>query len=153
MKKLNPLITTRENITLVRISNIPASVGFVGDVFENIALLNIDVDMIAVAVTQTMRTELSFTVNDEKLIKTVSYISKLQNGSIKPVVNSGNCIISIYDENMDNCPGVAASVFKCIADANAEIILVTTSETQISLLVSRADFENVFAAVKGVFYG
>ena len=67
---------------------------------------------------------------------------------MKSIVSSGNRKISIDDDNMVNCPGVAAKVFKAIAKSKAEIRLITTSESQISVLVTMADFEAAFAAVE-----
>lgn len=150
MSKLNPTIKTLEDITFIKLLNIPADMKFVAEVFDKIAKLNVDVDMISLSESGD-NSILSFTVKDNDFIKTVEYTSKLRNGSIKPLVSSGNYIISVVDDKMENTPGVAANVFNKLAESNVEIMLITTSESQISVLVRPADYDNALEAVNSAF--
>lgn len=145
---MKPTIVVNDDITLVTLQNIPADIGFVTEVFEKIAAMDIDVDMISLSPAQSAETSLSFTINDDDLVKILSYTSKLNNGTIKPIVSSGNCKISINDAGMENCPGVAAKVFRKAAGVNTDIRLITTSEAQISLLVTKSDFDAAFSAIQ-----
>ena len=52
------------------------------------------------------------------------------------------------ETNMKNTPGIAAQVFGAITGTNADIRLITTSEVEISLLVTEADFDTVLAALQ-----
>ena len=104
---MKPTIVVNDDITLVTLQNIPADIGFVTEVFEKIAAMDIDVDMISLSPAQSAETSLSFTINDDDLVKILSYTSKLNNGTIKPIVSSGNCKISINDAGMENCPGAS----------------------------------------------
>ena len=148
---MKPTITVSDDITLVILQNIPADMGFVTEVFESIAGLGIDVDMISLNPAQSSRTSLSFTISDDDLVKTLSYTSKLNDGKIKPIVSSGNCKISVYDAGMENCPGVAAKVFGKAASVKTDILLITTSEAQISLLVTKSDFDSAYTAIQEAF--
>lgn len=150
MSKFNPDIKICEDVTLIKLLNVPYDMKFIGEVFENIASLNVDVNMISLSESGA-RSVLSFTVNDDDFIKTVEYTSTLKNGSIKPMVSSGNCIISIVDSAMENSPGVAAAVFNKLAEVNVEIMLITTSESQISVLVRASDFDNALETIKSAF--
>ena len=143
-------IVVSDDITLITLQNIPADMDFVSEVFEKIAEMGVDVDMISLSPVQSSMTSLSFTINDDDLIKILGYTSKLNDGSIKPIVSSGNCKISINDPGMENCPGVAAKVFKSAAKVGTDVRLITTSETQISLLVTKSDFDSVYAAIQSV---
>ena len=147
---MKPSITVSDDITLITLHNIPANIDFVSEVFENIAAMGVDVDMISLSPVQSSKTSLSFTVNDDDLMKILGYTSKLNEGSIKPIVSSGNCKISVNDPGMENCPGVAAKVFKSAAKVGTDIRLITTSETQISLLVTKSDFDSAYAAIQSV---
>ncbi len=147
---MKPSITVSDDITLITLHNIPANIDFVSEVFENIAAMGVDVDMISLSPVQSSKTSLSFTVNDDDLMKILGYTSKLNDGTIKPIVSSGNCKISINDPGMENCPGVAAKVFKSAAKVGTDIRLITTSETQISLLVTKSDFDSAYAAIQSV---
>ena len=147
---MQPSIIASDDITLITLQNIPADMDFVSEVFEKIAEMGVDVDMISLSPVQSSMTSLSFTINDDDLIKILGYTSKLNDGSIKPIVSSGNCKISINDPGMENCPGVAAKVFKSAAKVGTDVRLITTSETQISLLVTKSDFDSVYAAIQSV---
>ena len=141
-------IVVSDDITLITLQNIPADMDFVSEVFEKIAEMGVDVDMISLSPVQSSMTSLSFTINDDDLMKILGYTSKLNDGTIKPIVSSGNCKISVNDPEMENCPGVAAKVFKSAEKAGTDIRLITTSETQISLLVTKSDFDIAFSAIK-----
>ena len=143
-------IVVSDDITLITLQNIPADISFVSEVFEKIAEMGEDVDMISLSPVQSSMTSLSFTINDDDLIKILGYTSKLNDGSIKPIVSSGNCKISVNDPGMENCPGVAARIFRCAADVGTDIRLITTSESQISLLVTKSDFDSAYAAIQNV---
>lgn len=143
-------IVVSDDITLITLQNIPADMDFVSEVFEKIAEMGVDVDMISLSPVQSSMTSLSFTINDDDLMKILGYTSKLNEGSIKPIVSSGNCKISVNDPGMENCPGVAARIFRCAADVGTDIRLITTSESQISLLVTKSDFDSAYAAIQNV---
>ena len=147
---MKPDIVVSDDITLITLQNIPADIIFVSDVFEHIAAMDIDVDMISLSPVQSSMTSLSFTINDDDLMKILGYTSKLNDGSIKPIVSSGNCKISVNDPSMENCPGVAAKIFRCAADVGTDIRLITTSESQISLLVTKSDFDSAYSAIQNV---
>ena len=142
-------IVVSDDITLITLQNIPADMDFVSEVFEKIAEMGVDVDMISLSPVQSSMTSLSFTINDDDLMKILGYTSKLE-GSIKPIVSSGNCKISVNDPGMENCPGVATRIFRCAADVGTDIRLITTSESQISLLVTKSDFDSAYAAIQNV---
>ena len=97
---MKPDIVVSDDITLITLQNIPADINFVSDVFENIAAMDIDVDMISLSPVQSSMTSLSFTINDDDLMKILGYTSKLNDGSIKPIVSSGNFKISVNDPSM-----------------------------------------------------
>ena len=140
-------ITVDSDITLVTLHNAPSDMEFVATVFEDIAVLGIDIDMIALSPVQGTTTSISFTIQDDDLMKLLSYTSKLKSKNIKPIVSSGNSIISIYDENMVNNPGVAGKIFRAIANAKTDIRIITTSQVQVSVLVTDAVFEQAYSAL------
>ncbi len=148
---MKPTITVSDDITLVTLQNIPADIEFITEVFEKIASMGVDVDMISLSPVQSSMTGLSFTIKDEELVKILSYTSKLNNGTIKPIVSSGNCKISISDSDMEDNPGVAAKVFRKVSEVHTDIRLITTSESQISLLVTKSDSDSAFLAIQKAF--
>lgn len=140
-------IQVSSDITLVTLRNAPADMDFIASVFEDIAALNIDIDMISLSPVQGSSTSVSFTINDDDLMPLLGYTSKLKSKNIKPIVSSGNSIISLTDNDMADHPGVASKIFRAIADSNIDLRIVTTSQVQVSVLVTDAVFEQAYKAL------
>lgn len=145
---MTPQITVQEEITLVSLHNIPADMGTIAEIFEKIASMDIDVDIISLSPVQGAQTSLFFTIKDESLIRLLEYTSGLEGGKAKAIVSGGNYIISVIDEGMAQKPGVAAKLFRTVSAVGPDIRIISTSEVQISLLVTNADFEKTLDAVE-----
>lgn len=143
------VISTVDNITLVTLAGIPANTDSVARIFDTIAKYDINIDMISMAPTQGAYTGLSFTISDDDLIGILAFTNILKKETdIDVVVSSVNHKISVYDPAMKNTPGIAAQVFNSIAKTNSDIRLITTSEVEISLLVTQADYDTVIEALE-----
>ena len=148
------IITTLSDITLVTLQNCPAGLTSIAKIFQKICDLGVNVDMISLAPTHGAYTTISFTINDEDLGKILKFTSALyDNQDIKTIVSSGNYKISVYDERMKNTPGVAAKVLISAADVNPDIRLISTSDVEISLLVTAADFEQTLESIQQLSIG
>ena len=120
-------------------------------VFDTISQYEINIDVISMAPTQSAYTGLSFTIADSDLIKILSFTSALKKEKdLDVIVSSVNHKISVRDPAMKNTPGIAAQVFNAIAQTDADIRLITTSDIEISLLVTEADYDTVLAAIQKV---
>lgn len=144
-------ISTVSNITIVTLQDTPADVKSMSNIFNSISKYNINIDMISMAPTHTETTGLSFTISDDDLVDILAYIKHLKKDKVNVIVNSLNHKISVYSEAMKNTPGVAARVFELVAGTNADIRLITTSEVEISFLVSEADFDAAYQALAEEF--
>lgn len=145
------VISTVDNITLVTLAGFPVQVDRIADIFQSISEYGINIDMISMAPTQGAFTGLSFTISDSDLVDVLAFASKLKEETdVKVVVSSVNHKISVYDPAMKNTPGIAAKVFSAIAGTGADLRLITTSEVEISLLVTEADFDTVLSAIQAV---
>ena len=140
-------IQVSSDVTLVTLRNAPVDMDFIASVFEDIAALNIDIDMISLSPVQGSSTSVSFTINDDDLMPLLGYTSKLKSKNIKPIVSSGNSIISLTDNDMADHPGVASKIFRAIADSNIDLRIVTTSQVQVAVLVTDAVFEQAYKAL------
>ena len=65
---MRPAINVYEDITLVILQNIPAEISFVAQVFEKIAEMGVDVDMISLSPAQSSQTSLSSCWPDRRLL-------------------------------------------------------------------------------------
>lgn len=143
------VISTVDNITLITLQDFPANVSSIAKIFDTISQYGINIDMISMAPTHGATTGLSFTISDEDMIDILGFTSKLkQETDIDVIVSSVNHKISVHDPIMKNTPGIAAQVFNAISGTDADIRLITTSEVEISLLVTEADFDTVLGTIQ-----
>lgn len=143
------VINTVDDITLVTLEGYPADVDSIAKIFDSISQYGINIDMISMAPTRGALTGLSFTISDSDLVDILSFVSDLKKKmTIKVIVSSLNHKISVYDPIMKNTPGIAAKVFQAMNSTNADIRLITTSEVEISLLVTEADYDTVYHALQ-----
>ena len=138
-------ITYADDITLITLSSLPCDSKAVADVLTAMSDSGVNVDMISQTAPQGGTIRLSFTLSDDALGTALSVLSKLP--AVKPEILPGNCKIALYDANMVNTPGVAAGVFTLLANAGIQVILVTTSEVDISILVSAHSLPDALAVM------
>ncbi len=150
----NSTITVNDNITLITMHNIPFDMGFIYEIFSNIASMGVNIDVISMSPSQKVLTSLSFTVQDDEFSKVLEYTSKLRKKSsnITSIVSSGNCKITICDSRMEDSPGFAAKIFKAVSEVMADIRIITTSIDEIALLITKADCEKTVKRIKSVIY-
>lgn len=146
-------LTVNEDVTLISLSDSPADIKLIAKIFEMISQAGIDVDMISQTPPNGAHSSLSFTVNDDDFggILEIAAALRQLNPELKINVSNGNCKISLFGEPMRGKPGVAAKVFEAASSVNTDIRMITTSETDISLLVVKADVDNTVVAIKKVF--
>lgn len=143
------VISTVDNITLVTLQGFPANAESIARILEQIAGCGINIDMLSMAPTHGATTGFSFTISDNDLIDMLSFITALKKETeINVIVSSVNHKISVYDPIMKDTPGVAAKLFAAIRQTDADIRLITTSEVEISILVTEADYDTVYGAIQ-----
>lgn len=99
------------------------------ELFQGLASLDINVDMLA----QSAREEsFSFTLREEDLPRAKELLdgAKLVLGLVK---------LTVLGQGMEKQRGIAAGVFSQLAQVQAHPLLVTSSETQISLLLGEEE--------------
>ena len=146
-------ITVVEDVTLISLQDSPADINLISDIFKKISEAGIDVDMISQTPPHSNMPDLCFTVSGDDMGKILEISSQLRalNPGLKLSISNGHCKVSVFGEAMRGCPGVASKVFAAIAEARADISMITTSEVDISVLVAKADLENTLDALHKMF--
>lgn len=146
-------VTLTEDVTLVVLSNTPSDIRFVSRVFDALSQAGVNVDMISQSPAVGDRGSLSFTISGEQLTPALMVIARLRESdpAIQLSISSDNCKIAVIGEEMRNQPGVAADVFRAAAAVHADLRMITTSEVDISLLVTKADAPGALAAIEKTF--
>ncbi|MDL2233139.1 ACT domain-containing protein [Ruminococcaceae bacterium OttesenSCG-928-L11] len=145
-------IDTIDEVTLVSFPSIPVDLPLLAEIFTAVADEDILIDMVSQTAPVGDKIGIAFTCMDSDMVKVLELTRQLQAKypKIKPLVSNGNSKIQLYGEEMRVTPGVFARMLSCLAGLDIEIKQVTTSEVDISLLVSEADLEqSVDALAKG----
>ena len=152
MKTIQSIRLT-EDVTLVVLGNTPADIRFVSRVFDELSQAGVNVDMISQGPAVGDRGNISFTISGEQLTPALMVIARLRetDPAIQLSISSDNCKIAVLGEEMRHLPGVAADVFRAVAAVRADLRLITTSEVDISLLVTKADAAEAVAAIEKAF--
>jgi aspartate kinase len=127
----------------VIVSNILDKPGSAAKVFRALADANIVVDMIVQNVGRNGIANLTFTVPQGDTFKAQKALEPVLDevGGGHVAVHESIAKLSVVGVGMKTHSGVAADLFKALADANINIDLITTSEIKISVVVEqdRAD--------------
>ncbi|WP_292629766.1 MULTISPECIES: aspartate kinase [unclassified Novosphingobium] len=128
-------------ITLTRIADRP---GAVAAIFGPLAAANINVDMIIQNIAKDRgETDVTFTVPIADLARTQALLEERKDtiGYYRLLANSKVAKISVVGVGMRSHAGVAATMFRSLADRGINIQAITTSEIKVSVLIDEDETE------------
>ena len=133
------------NVSLVTLNNIESNVHSLLSIFDIVSKENICIDMISQTAPLNNSVNLSFTVNDGDTAKIISILYKFKEvfSNLTTQILSNNVKVLITSELMRTEAGIASKVFQILSDENIPVSLITTSETEISLLIAEEYSETV----------
>ena len=125
-------------VTLIGVKDKP---GVAASIFEPIYKNSINVDMVVQNISSNGKeTDLTFTIKNEDLFKTQKLLKKNKKINFrKLIVDNKVSKVSIVGVGMITTPGVTYRMFNALAKKNINIIVISTSEIKISVLVNRKD--------------
>lgn len=146
-------LETSENVALISFKKIPDDLAFLSGIFERFSSEGIVIDMISQTSPISGNVSISFSCLEKDMVKILKITNELSSRQpqIKPMVSSGNCKLRLSGEEMREASGVFAKVLSCLSKTSAELLQITTSETEISLLVPSAHLEDTVNALTGEF--
>ena len=128
-------------VTLTRIADRP---GAVATIFGPLAEANINVDMIIQNIAKEQgETDVTFTVPRADLARTQALLEerKEEIGWYRLIANSAVAKVSVVGVGMKSHAGVAATMFKTLADRGINIQAISTSEIKVSVLIDEDETE------------
>ncbi len=130
-------VTSDRNETKLTIRDVPDTPGVVARLFETLATNAISVDMIIQNVSADGRTDLTFTVtkNDVARARELSAEVSAGLGAGEVTVDEDVVKVSIVGLGMRSHAGVAAKMFRLLADEGVNIQAISTSEIKVSCLI------------------
>lgn len=125
----------------ITLADVPNKPGVSAAIFGPLADANINVDMIVQNVTENgATTDLTFTVPRGDLARALEVLKKRHGDiSYKSLHSDANVAkVSVIGVGMRSHAGVAQAMFHCLADKGINIIVISTSEIKISVLIEEA---------------
>lgn len=132
-------ITYAKNEAQVIVVGVKNKPGIASDVFTLLADNNVNVDMIIQNETEDgKKTDMTFTVVEGDLAKAQEVLEAAENIEFDNIVTDDNVVkISVVGVGMRSHAGVAATMFKTLADKGINIQVISTSEIKISVLIDK----------------
>jgi len=139
-------------VTLIRVEDKP---GVAAQVFGPLAKANINVDMIVQNVSDDGRTtDMTFTVGAADLDKAIDVLEKAKDAIKYEDLRGSTDIVKVsaIGVGMRSHAGVAAEMFRALAEKGINIEAISTSEIKISVLIS-ADYAELAVRTLHSLYG
>lgn len=130
-------VAADKNTVKLTVRALPDHPGVVASVFEPLADANISVDMIIQNVSKAGHTDLTFTVSREDSDRAEDIAKKLVDSVGAEGVTRDDDVakVSIVGVGMRNHAGIAARMFRLLADNDINIEAISTSEIKTSCLI------------------
>ena len=137
-------------ITIVGVKDRP---GVAASVFRPLSRNLINVDMVVQNISQNGKdTDLTFTIKSDDLKKTEKLIKQNKSISYKKLSFDKNLSkVSIIGVGMITTPGITYRMFQALASKQINILVISTSEIKISVLVSSKNVKKAIAALHKEF--
>ena len=112
-------------------------------IFEPLFKNSINVDMVVQNISSSKKeTDLTFTIKNDDLLKTRRLINKNKRIKFrKLLIDEKVSKVSIVGVGMITTPGVTFRMFNALAKKNINILVISTSEIKISVLVDRKNLK------------
>ena len=133
----------------VTVRDVPDRPGVAAAVFGHLADANVNVDMIIQNVSEEGTTDISFTTPKEDLVRAKRAVADVveELGARTFSIDEDVAKVSLVGAGMKTHPGVAALMFRALADAGVNLDMISTSSIRISCVIGA---EQVQAAVRAL---
>ena len=144
-----------KNEARVTLTDLPDKPGTVAVIFGILADANVNVDMIVQGVSRAGdRTDLTFTIPKASLAQSSDILerAKADIGYGEMLTDTNIVKISAVGVGMRTNAGVAAQMFRALADRGINILAITTSEIKVSVLIAE-EYTELAVRVLHTIYG
>jgi aspartate kinase len=132
---------------------VPDRPGVSALLFESLAHANVNVDMIVQNTSIDGSTDISFTLPLGDIATALPILKKVGDEvGAKGVSQDENIVkLSLVGAGMKSSPGIAAKMFRVLADNDVNIEMISTSTIRISVVVERSKLETAIRALHKAF--
>jgi aspartate kinase len=141
---------TESKVTVV---GVPDKPGISATLFEELANANIIIDMIVQNTSHSGKTDISFTVPKADMAVAEGIVARVAKeiGAEGVEHQADIAKVSVVGAGMKTSPGVAAKMFRVLADNDVNIEMISTSTIRISCVVSAGKMEGAVRALHTAF--
>lgn len=132
---------------------VPDTPGVAAKILAPIGEANIEVDVIVQNVGENGQTDFTFTVHRNDMARAKSILDSVAGELGARAVTTDNeiCKVSLVGVGMRSHAGIAGKMFTALADVGVNILMVTTSEIKISVIVEEKFMELAVRALHTAF--
>ena len=137
-------------VTLIGVKDKP---GIAAAIFEPLYKNSINVDMVVQNISSNGKeTDLTFTIKSEDLYKTTKLLKNNTNIKFRNLIIDRNVSkLSIIGVGMITTPGVTYRMFQALANKKINIIVISTSEIKISVLINKKNLKKAISILHNEF--
>ncbi len=137
----------------VTVFGVPDRPGISAALFEPLADANVNVDMIVQNTSTQGTTDISFTMPMADMGEAEQIVSRVASEMGATGVSHDNDIakVSLVGAGMKSAPGIAAKMFRVLADEGVNIEMISTSTIRVSVVCSAGDMERAARALHTAF--
>jgi aspartate kinase len=137
----------------VTVLGVPDRPGISAALFEPLAAANVNVDMIVQNTSTEGTTDISFTapIADLKVAAEIVERVAKEIGASNVTTDDDIAKVSLVGAGMKSSPGIAAKMFRVLADEGVNIEMISTSTIRISVVIPTADVERAARSLHTAF--
>ena len=137
----------------VTVVAVPDRPGISAALFEPLAAANVNVDMIVQNTSHDGTTDISFTMPKADFAMAESIVARVaaEIGAAGVEHDANIAKLSLVGAGMKTSPGIAAKMFRTLADEGVNIQMISTSTIRISVVTTAADLERAARALHTAF--
>ena len=146
-------ITSTKNDAKVTMIGVKDKPGVAASIFKPLSLNQINVDMVVQNISlNSKETDLTFTIKLEDLKKTEKFIKQNKKISFRKFTHDSHVSkVSIIGVGMITTPGITYRMFQALASKKINIMVISTSEIKISVLISNKHVKKAIAVLHKEF--
>ncbi|MEG0365355.1 MAG: ACT domain-containing protein, partial [Coprobacillus sp.] len=145
-------VECNDQIIQVKLLNVEKNSLFVGNIFKDISLCGVNIDMISqVMLEDEMRIDFTCDLKDQKKLNDALEKVKEKHHRIMIYENRNVAKINVEGKQMKDEVGVAADIFEILGKQQIPLLQVTTSEISISYVIPKEFMDKAVNEIKKAY--
>ena len=146
-------ISSTSNDAKISLIGVRDKPGVAASIFKPLSKNFINVDMVVQNISANGKeTDLTFTIKSEDLYKTTKLLKNNTNIKFRNLIIDRNVSkLSIIGVGMITTPGVTYRMFQALANKKINIIVISTSEIKISVLINKKNLKKAISTLHKEF--